>query len=94
VRRAVHEKNNFEPSKSRIARRSLGHWFPWEDIEMHRWAVVFTTVVLTAAVIGLLEPVLAMLDTERLLFIIFLLPLFRSPVWLTSILGGGRVGST
>ncbi len=60
---------------------------------MIRWAAAFATVSITAIFLALFEPALAMSDTQRLVFIVFSVALFRSPVWLSSFLGNRRVGS-
>jgi uncharacterized membrane protein YtjA (UPF0391 family) len=60
---------------------------------MLRWAAAFATIAITAIVLGLFEPAFAVSDAERLLFIVLLLVLFRSPLWLTSFLGNGRARS-
>jgi hypothetical protein len=60
---------------------------------MSRWTAATATVAMTAVVLGLFEPALAFSDRDRLLFIILLLALFRSPLWVSSFLGMGRAGS-
>jgi hypothetical protein len=60
--------------------------------QMLRWPAALLTVTTTAFFLGLLEPALAASDTVRMLLILSVLILFRSPVWLTSWLSNGRAG--
>jgi hypothetical protein len=50
---------------------------------MFRWATAVATVVVSAILLALLEPALAVSDAQRLLLILLILPLFRSPLWMT-----------
>lgn len=59
---------------------------------MLRWVAAFFTIAITAVSLGLLEPVLAASDTERLFLILLLLVLVRFPLWLTSLVVNGRTG--
>jgi hypothetical protein len=55
-------------------------------------ATTFATVAITAVLLGLLEPIFAAVDAERLLLIFLLLACLRSPLWLVSLCGIGRMG--
>lgn len=49
------------------------------------------TITLTAILLALLEPVLALSDAPRFLCMFLLLACFRSPLWLPSLLSNGRM---
>lgn len=50
---------------------------------MFRWATAVVTVAATALLLALFEPALAVSEAaERLLLVLLMLPLFRSPLWL------------
>ena len=57
---------------------------------MLRCVPAFTTVGLTAVLLALFEPVLALSDAGRLVFLAFLVALIRSPFWLASVFSYGR----
>jgi hypothetical protein len=59
---------------------------------MLRCTAAFATVLLTAILLGLLEPVLTASDAVRLFLIFLLLVFLRSPLWLTSFIANGRTG--
>jgi hypothetical protein len=50
---------------------------------MFRWATAVITVAATALLLGLFEPALAVYNAQGLLVILLVLPLLRSPLWLT-----------
>lgn len=57
---------------------------------MLRWRPALTTVALSAVLLALFEPVLALSDAGRLVFLAFLVVLVRSPFWLASLFSYGR----
>ncbi len=57
---------------------------------MVRWVPAFTTVALTAVLLALFEPALALSDDGRLFILTFLVVLVRSPFWLASFFSYGR----
>ncbi len=57
---------------------------------MLRCVPAFMTVALTAVLLALFEPALALSDTGRLVFLAFLVVLVRSPFWLASFFSYGR----
>jgi hypothetical protein len=59
---------------------------------MLRWTTALITAALGAIVLALFEPALAASNAERLPLIALLAACFRSPVWLTSLLGVRRAG--
>jgi hypothetical protein len=59
---------------------------------MLRWVAAFFVIAITAVCLGLLEPVLAASDTERLFLLLPVLMLVRSPIWVTSFVVNGRTG--
>jgi hypothetical protein len=60
---------------------------------MLRWATAIATVASTAFLLDLFEPALAVSDAQRLLLILLILPLLRSPLWLTGFLANGRAAN-
>jgi ABC-type transport system involved in cytochrome bd biosynthesis fused ATPase/permease subunit len=50
---------------------------------MFRWATAVATVAIIAILLALFEPALAVSDAQRLLLILLVLPLVRSPLWMT-----------
>jgi len=63
----------------------------WEEMHMYRWATAIATVATTAILLDLFEPALAVSDAQRLLLILLILPLFRSPLWLIGFLANERL---
>ncbi|MGB9435478.1 MAG: hypothetical protein WBQ89_24735 [Candidatus Acidiferrum sp.] len=63
-------------------------------MDLLRSATAFTSVAMTALLLGLLELRLAISGAEQRLFIFFLLALFRSPLWLTGFLANGKTVRT
>lgn len=57
---------------------------------MLRCVPAFTTVALTAVLLALFEPALALSDAGRLVFLAFLVVLVRSPFWLASFFSYGK----
>jgi hypothetical protein len=60
---------------------------------MSRSTPAVVTVAITAVLLGLLEPALAVSDAERFLFILLLLVFFRFPVLFASLLDRRRAES-
>jgi hypothetical protein len=60
-------------------------------MHMYRGATAIGTVAVTAILLGLFEPALAVSDAQKPLLIMLILPLFRSPFWLTGFLADERV---
>lgn len=54
----------------------------------------FAPVALTALLLGLLDPVLAVSDAEQHLSVFFRLAPFRPPLWLTGFLANGKTVRT
>ncbi len=57
---------------------------------MLRWAPTSTTAALTAVLLALFEPALALSDARRLVSLAFLVVLVRSPFWLASFFSYGK----
>lgn len=57
---------------------------------MLRWTTAITTIAFTAILLALFEPVIGAPDAEKLFWIVLSIPLFRSPLWLSSFHGVGR----
>ncbi len=57
---------------------------------MLRWRPALTTVALSAVLLALFEPVLALSDAGRLVILAFLVALVRSQFWLASLFSYGR----
>jgi hypothetical protein len=57
---------------------------------MLRCVPAFSTLALTAVLLALFEPALALSDAGRLVFLAFLVVLARFPLWLASFLSYGR----
>lgn len=57
---------------------------------MSRSAVVFATAAVTAILLSLLEPALAVSGAERFLLIVVLLTLVRSPFWFSTLIDNRR----
>lgn len=53
---------------------------------MLRWPAALLAVITTALLSGPLEPALAASDALRILLMLVALVVFRSPLWLTSLL--------
>ena len=61
-----------------------------KETQLSRWAVAFATAAVTAILLALLEPALAVSDAERFLLIVTLLALFRSPFWVATFIDNAR----
>jgi hypothetical protein len=59
-----------------------------------RWATALVMGILTAVVLALLLPAVAASDAGKIVFIGALFVLFRSSLWMTGRLSGGREGRT
>jgi len=51
---------------------------------MFRWVAVVATIAIAAMLAAPFEPALGVPDARRLLLVLLILPLVRSPLWLTN----------